>query len=39
MREVDEPEHAIDHRVSERDQCVDRTEGDTVDELLKEYVH
>jgi hypothetical protein len=34
MREVDEAEHAIDHRVAEGDQRIDRSEPDAVDELL-----
>ena len=35
VREVDEAQHSKDHRVTERDQGVDRAQGDAVDELLK----
>ena len=39
MGEVDETQHAIDHRVAQSDQCVDRAEGKAVDELLQKFVH
>ena len=34
VREVDEAQDAIDHRVAERDQRVEAAPGDAVDELL-----
>ncbi len=37
MREVDEAKDAIDHRVTEGDERVDRPEGEAVDELLKDF--
>ena len=36
MREVDQPQHAIDHGVAERDQRVDGADGERVDKLLQE---
>ena len=39
VREIDQPQHAVDHRVAERDERVDRAERETVDELLEERVH
>ena len=36
VREVDEAQHAVHHRVPERDQRVDGAERQTVDELLEE---
>ena len=38
MREVDEAKHAVHHRVPERDQCVDGSERQAVNELLEEGV-
>ena len=38
MREVDEAQDAIDHRVAERDERVDRTQRKAVDQLLEEFV-
>jgi hypothetical protein len=37
VREVDEPQHAINHRVAEGDESVDRAEGETVEKLLEEF--
>ena len=34
--EVDELQHAVDHRVAERDQRVDGAGGQAVDEVLEE---
>src|SRR5690606_7401733 len=39
VREVDELQHAVDHRVAQRDEGVDRTQGKTVDEVLEELGH
>jgi hypothetical protein len=39
VREVDEPQHAVDHGVAERDQGVDRPQGEAVDELLEKRRH
>ena len=39
VREVDEAQHAVHHRVPERDQRVDGAEREAVDELLEEGVH
>ena len=39
VREIDEPQHAVHHRVPERDECVDGAERETVDELLEEGIH
>ena len=36
VREIDEPQHAIHHRVAERDQRVDRAQRKAVDDLLAE---
>ena len=36
VREVDEAQHAINHRVAQRDERVDRAEREAVDELLEE---
>ena len=35
VREIDEAQHAINHRVAQRDQRVDRAEREAVDELLE----
>jgi hypothetical protein len=37
--EVDHADDAVDHRVADGDQAVDRTERDAVDELLDEVFH
>src|SRR3712207_8278548 len=37
--EVDELEHAVHHRVAERDERVDGAGGQTVDEMLEELRH
>ena len=37
--EVDELDDAVDHRVAERDQRVDRTEHEAVGQLLEELRH
>ena len=37
--EVDHADDAVDHRVADGDQAVDRAERDAVDELLKEIFH
>ena len=37
VREIDESQHAIDHRVAKRDERVDGTKGKTVQELLEEF--
>jgi hypothetical protein len=34
VREIDEPQNAINHRVAERDERENRAERQTVDELL-----
>ena len=39
VREIDHADDAVDHRVADGDQAVDRTEGDAVDELLDEIFH
>jgi len=35
--EINEAQHAVDHRVAERDERVDRPEGKAVEELLEEF--
>ena len=37
--EIDHADDAVDHRVADGDQAVDRTERDAVDELLDEVFH
>ena len=37
VREIDEPEDAIDHRVTERDEGENRAERQAVDELLEKF--
>src|SRR5262249_32586904 len=37
--EIDHPDDAVDHRVADRDQAVDRPEGQPVDELLEKIFH
>jgi hypothetical protein len=37
--EVDQAEDAVHHRVSERDQGVDRARGNPVQQILKERFH
>ena len=37
VREIDEPQHAEDHRVAERDQRIDRALREPVDELLEKF--
>ena len=39
VREVDHPDDAVDHRVTDGDQAVDRAERNAVDELLDEIFH
>ena len=39
VREVDEPQHPVHHRVAERDQRIDGAEREAVDELLEEGIH
>ena len=39
MGEIDHADDAVDHRVADRDQTVDRSERQPVDELLEEIVH
>src|SRR5262249_43788349 len=37
--EIDHADDAVDHRVADGDQAIDRTEHQSVDELLGEVVH
>jgi hypothetical protein len=37
MREVDEAQDAVDHRVAERDERIDGPEGQAVQELLEKF--
>ena len=37
MREIDEPQHAVNHRVPQRDQSIDRPEREAVEQLLEEF--
>jgi glutamyl-tRNA reductase len=39
VREVNEAQHAVDHRVAERDERVDGAERQAVEELLEEFGH
>src|SRR3954467_4690761 len=39
MGEIDHADDAVDHRVADRDQAIDRAEHDTVDQLLGEIIH
>src|SRR6185312_17479733 len=39
MREVDHPEDAVDHRVADGDESVDRPQREPVDQLLQEISH
>mgnify|MGYP003350183991 CR=1 FL=1 len=39
MGKIDDPQNAIDHRIPDRDEAVDRTERQPVDELLHKYFH
>ena len=39
VREVDEAQHAVHHRVAEGDERVDGAEREAVDELLEKRVH
>ena len=39
VREVEQLQHAVDHRVAQRDQRVERAGGDAVDQLLEEERH
>ena len=39
MGEIDHADDAVDHRVADGDQAVDRPEGDAVDELLEKILH
>ena len=39
VREIDEPEHSVHHRVPERDECVNGAERKAVNELLEEGIH
>jgi hypothetical protein len=38
MGEIDEPQDAIDHRVADRDERVNRAEREAVDELLEKPI-
>ena len=38
VREIDEPQHTVNHCVTQRDQRVNRSERNAVDELLAEFV-
>ena len=37
VREIDEAQDTVDHRVAERDERVDGAEGEAVDQLLEEF--
>ena len=37
--EIDKAQHAVNHRVAKRDEGVDGTEGEAVEELLEEFGH
>jgi hypothetical protein len=39
VREIDQAQHAVHHRVAERDQRVDRAEREAVDQLLEDGFH
>ncbi len=39
MGEIDQPQDAVNHRVAERDERVDRSDGQAVDQLLNKSVH
>ena len=39
VREIDHTDNAVDHRVADGDQAIDRTERNAVDELLDEVFH
>ena len=39
VREVDEVDDPVDHRVAERHQCVDAAQNEAVDDLLDEDIH
>src|SRR6185312_8156112 len=39
MCEVDHPEDAVDHRVADGDESVDRPQREPVDQLLQEVIH
>jgi hypothetical protein len=39
VREIDEPQYSIHHRVPKGDEGVDGAERETVDELLEEGIH
>ena len=39
MGEIDHADDAVDHRVADGDQAVDRAEREAVDELLEEIFH
>src|SRR5207248_11362679 len=39
MSEIDHADDAVHHRVADRDQPIDRPQGQTVDELLQKICH
>jgi hypothetical protein len=39
MGEIDHADDAVDHRVADGDQAIDRAQRDAVDELLDEILH
>ena len=39
MREIDHTDDAVHHRVTYRDQAIDRAEGQSVYKLLQEVFH
>jgi hypothetical protein len=39
VREVDEAQDPVDHRVPDRDQRVNRADAQAVDDLLEELLH
>ncbi|BAM90736.1 hypothetical protein S58_47570 [Bradyrhizobium oligotrophicum S58] len=39
MGEIDHADDAIDHRITDGDQAVDRAQDEAVDELLRKIIH
>src|SRR5712664_2994607 len=39
MREIDQVQYAVHHRVTQRDQCIHAAENQPVDDLLEKNVH
>ncbi len=39
MREVDHPDNAVDHRITDGDQTIDRAQREPIDKLLDEILH